>query len=36
MVYCDLRLEMAQTKKKSDDEPRELNFIFPCFYFTNM
>ena len=24
---------MPETKNKSDDEPRELNFTFPCFYF---
>ena len=26
-----MRLEMPQTKNKSDDEPRELNFAFSCF-----
>ena len=24
---------MAQTKIKLDDEPRELNFTFSCFFF---
>ena len=27
-----MRLEMAQTKIKLDDEPRELNFTFSCFF----
>ena len=31
-----MRLEMPQTKTKSDDEPSELNFTFSCFYFMNI
>ena len=31
-----MRLEMPQTKNKSDDKPRELNFTFSCFYFMNI
>ena len=31
-----MRLEMSQTKNKSDGEPRELNFLFSCFYFMNI
>ena len=31
-----MRLEMPQTKNKSDNESRELNFIFPCYYFMNI
>ena len=27
-----MRLEMSQTKIKPDDEPRELNFTFSCFF----
>ena len=30
-----MRLKMRQTKNKSDDEPRELNVTFFCFYFIN-
>ena len=31
-----MRLEMPQTKNKSDVEPRVLNFTFSCFYFMNI
>ena len=31
-----MRLEMPQIKNKPDDEPRELNFTFSCFYFVNI
>ena len=31
-----MRFGMPQTKNKSDDEPRELNFAFSCFYFMNV
>ena len=31
-----MRFEMSQTKYKSDDEPRELNFTFSCLYFMNV
>ena len=27
-----MRLDMPQTKNKSDDKPRELNFTFSCFF----
>ena len=27
-----MRFELPQTKNKSDDEPRELNFTFSCFF----
>ena len=31
-----MRLEMPQTKKRSDDEPGELNFTVSGFYFMNI
>ena len=31
-----MKLEILQTKNKSDDKPRELNFTFSCFYFMNI
>ena len=31
-----MRLEMPQTKNKSVDKQRELNFTFSCFYFMNI
>ena len=31
-----MRLEMPQTKNKSGDKRRELNFTFSCFYFMNI
>ena len=31
-----MKLEILQTKNKSDDEPRELNFTCSCFYFMNI
>ena len=31
-----MRLEMLPTKNKCDDEARELNFTFSCFYLMNI
>ena len=31
-----MRFEIPQTKNKSDDKLRELNFTFSCFYFMNI
>ena len=31
-----MRLEIPETKIKSDDEQHELNFTLSCFYFMNI
>ena len=31
-----MRLEMPQTKNEAVDEPRELKFVFSCFYLMNI